>query len=114
MSDVRQQALDAFMDQQNAPAPDAAPDPRRQALDAFMAQRRDNALEADVAGFTETELSRPRIRYEAPKTEDSWLNWGARAVRSASFGLPDLLSARIIQEQMRDRSEEHTSELQSQ
>ncbi len=65
-------------------------------------QARDNALEADAAGFTEAELSRPRIKYEAPKTEDSWLNWGGRIVRSASFGLPDLLSARIIQNKMRD------------
>ena len=100
MSDARQQALDAFMDQQNAPAPDAAPDPRRQALDAFMAQRRDGMHAQDVANTTERELN-DRIQFTPPDSGTT-VGWVNRASRAATFGLSDTITAFAVQHQMKD------------
>jgi len=65
-------------------------------------QYRRMEVESDVADITETELAKPRIKYTAPETEDSWLNWVGRVGRSATFGISDLITARVVQAQMKD------------
>jgi|GEM_PF-6930116 len=65
-------------------------------------QARASELEADAAGLTEAELSRPRVQYQARKTEDSWMNWGGRAVRAASFNTTDLVETLFVRAELRD------------